>query len=154
MVDIFDFRAVPGRIGRNQASVGTLISPGGTALNTLVQLNPIYVTFNPSETDLVEIQKARAAGRIAEIRWMSNWMPGSPPAWVARLARSSHCPPWSNSPVQTRIPASVAKPARSCGRTRATPRRSRVGMGTLIATGNQRTRGKTHSTKAHLPWSP
>jgi multidrug efflux system membrane fusion protein len=54
----------PGRIGRNQASVGTLISPGGTALNTLVQLNPIYVTFNPSETDLVEIQKAKAAGKV------------------------------------------------------------------------------------------
>ena len=29
-------------------------------LNTLVQLDPIYVTFNPSETELAEIQKARA----------------------------------------------------------------------------------------------
>jgi membrane fusion protein, multidrug efflux system len=53
-----------GRLGRNQAPVGALISVAGAALNTLVQLNPIYVTFNPSETDLVEIQKARAAGRI------------------------------------------------------------------------------------------
>jgi multidrug efflux system membrane fusion protein len=57
-----------GRLGRNQASVGTLISVAGAPLNTLVQLDPIYVTFNPSETDLVDIQKARAAGRIkAEI---------------------------------------------------------------------------------------
>jgi multidrug efflux system membrane fusion protein len=57
-----------GRLGRNQASVGTLVSIGGAPLNTLVQLDPIYVTFNPSETDLVEIQKARAAGTIkAEI---------------------------------------------------------------------------------------
>jgi membrane fusion protein, multidrug efflux system len=57
-----------GRLGRNQASVGTLVSIGGAPLNTLVQLDPIYVTFNPSETDLVEIQKARAAGKIkAEI---------------------------------------------------------------------------------------
>ena len=29
-----------GRLGRNQASVGTLVSPGGSALNTLVQLEP------------------------------------------------------------------------------------------------------------------
>src|SRR5580704_5158689 len=53
-----------GRLGRNQAPVGALISVAGAALNTLVQLDPIYVTFNPSETDLVEIQKARAAGKV------------------------------------------------------------------------------------------
>lgn len=58
-----------GRLGRNQAPVGTLISAAGTPLNTLVQLTPIYVTFNPSETDLVEIQKARAIGKIeAQVR--------------------------------------------------------------------------------------
>lgn len=57
-----------GRLGRNQAPVGTLVSVGGTNLNTLVQLAPMYVTFNPSETDLAELQKARAAGKIeAEI---------------------------------------------------------------------------------------
>jgi multidrug efflux system membrane fusion protein len=54
-----------GRLGRNLAPIGTLISVGGTTLNTLVQLDPIYVTFNPSETDLAEIQKARASGPIA-----------------------------------------------------------------------------------------
>jgi membrane fusion protein, multidrug efflux system len=54
-----------GRLGRNQAPVGALIGVAGAALNTLVQLDPIYVTFNPSETDLVEIEKARAAGKIA-----------------------------------------------------------------------------------------
>jgi multidrug efflux pump subunit AcrA (membrane-fusion protein) len=31
----------------------------------IVQLDPIYVTFNPSETDLVAIQRARAAGKVA-----------------------------------------------------------------------------------------
>jgi len=57
-----------GRLGRNQAPVGTLVGAGGTALNTLVQLDPIYVTFNPSETDLARIQAARAAGKVeAEI---------------------------------------------------------------------------------------
>jgi len=54
-----------GRLGRNQAPVGALITIAGAPLNTLVQLDPIYVTFNPSETDLIEIQRARAAGKIA-----------------------------------------------------------------------------------------
>jgi multidrug efflux system membrane fusion protein len=53
-----------GRLGRNQAPIGTLVGAGGAALNNLVQLDPIYVTFNPSETDLVELQKARAAGKV------------------------------------------------------------------------------------------
>ena len=58
----------PGRLGRNQAARGALVGPASGPLNTLVQLDPIYVTFNPSESDLVEITKARAAGQIdAEI---------------------------------------------------------------------------------------
>lgn len=54
----------PGRLGRNQASVGTLITAGGQTLNTLVQIDPIYVTFNPSETDLSLIEKARKHGKV------------------------------------------------------------------------------------------
>jgi multidrug efflux system membrane fusion protein len=53
-----------GRLGRNQAPVGTMIGAGATVLNNLVQLDPIYVTFNPSETDLVALEKARAAGKV------------------------------------------------------------------------------------------
>jgi membrane fusion protein, multidrug efflux system len=53
-----------GRLGRNQAPIGTLVSIAGSALNTLVQLDPIYVTFNASETDLVEIHKARTLGKV------------------------------------------------------------------------------------------
>ncbi|MBV9516832.1 MAG: efflux RND transporter periplasmic adaptor subunit [Hyphomicrobiales bacterium] len=53
-----------GRIGRNQAPIGTLVSVGGTTLNTLVQLDPIYVTFNPSEAELPDIQKAHAVGKV------------------------------------------------------------------------------------------
>jgi multidrug efflux system membrane fusion protein len=53
-----------GRLGRNQAPVGALISVAGAPLNTLVQLDPIYVTFNPSETELAEIEQARAAGKV------------------------------------------------------------------------------------------
>jgi membrane fusion protein, multidrug efflux system len=54
----------PGRLGRNRAPVGTLVGGAGLTLNTLVQLDPIYVTFNPSERDLVTIQAARDAGRV------------------------------------------------------------------------------------------
>jgi multidrug efflux system membrane fusion protein len=53
-----------GRLGRNQASVGTLITTGSATLNTLVQLDPVYVTFNPSETDLAAIEQARAKGKV------------------------------------------------------------------------------------------
>jgi multidrug efflux system membrane fusion protein len=53
-----------GRVGRNKAPVGTLINGAGTPLNTIVQLDPIYVTFNPSETELAQIQKARGGGRV------------------------------------------------------------------------------------------
>lgn len=65
-LDYAEIRApFPGRLGRNQASVGTLVSAAGTVLNTLVQIDPLYVTFNPSETDLLEIRKARRSGTVA-----------------------------------------------------------------------------------------
>src|SRR5262249_46807114 len=42
-----DIRApFSGRLGRNQAPVGTLVAPSTTSLNTLVQLDPVYVTFS------------------------------------------------------------------------------------------------------------
>ena len=57
-----------GRIGRNQAAKGALVGPTSGPLNTLIQLDPIYVAFNPSESDLAEIARARAAGKLeAEI---------------------------------------------------------------------------------------
>jgi multidrug efflux system membrane fusion protein len=64
-LDYTEIRApFPGRLGRNQAPIGTLVGAGGTVLNTLVQLDPIYVTFNPSETDLAAIAAARRGGRL------------------------------------------------------------------------------------------
>jgi len=68
-LDYTEIRApFSGRLGRNQAAIGTMVSVGGTTLNTLVQLDPIYVTFNPSETDLSAIEEARKAGPVkAEI---------------------------------------------------------------------------------------
>ena len=60
-----DIRApFAGRLGRNRAPVGTLVGGSGFTLNTLVQLDPLYVTFNPSERDLGVIQTARGAGKV------------------------------------------------------------------------------------------
>jgi membrane fusion protein, multidrug efflux system len=58
----------PGRLGRNMAAKGSLVGPTTGPLNTLVQLDPIYVTFNPSESELADIVTARASGKAeAEI---------------------------------------------------------------------------------------
>jgi multidrug efflux system membrane fusion protein len=54
----------PGRIGRSLVHEGTLISAAGTQLNTLVQLDPIYVTFNPAETDVPKLEARRKQGDV------------------------------------------------------------------------------------------
>jgi membrane fusion protein, multidrug efflux system len=57
-----------GRLGRNQAAKGSLVGSTTGPLNTLVQLDPIYVSFNPSESELADIMTARASGKVdAEI---------------------------------------------------------------------------------------
>ena len=57
-----------GRLGRSQVHEGALITVAGTPFNTLVQLDPIYATFNPTETDLARISTAAAGGVVeAEI---------------------------------------------------------------------------------------
>ena len=53
-----------GRVGRSQVHEGAMISAAGTSLNTLVQLDPIYATFNPSESELAEIAADRARGPV------------------------------------------------------------------------------------------
>ncbi len=53
-----------GRVGRSSASVGTLVTSGQTVLNTLVELDPIYVTFNPSEKELAGIKAALQKGEV------------------------------------------------------------------------------------------
>jgi multidrug efflux system membrane fusion protein len=54
----------PGRVGRSLVHEGTLISAAGTQLNTLVQLDPIYVTFNPAETDVPRLEARRKQGDV------------------------------------------------------------------------------------------
>jgi membrane fusion protein, multidrug efflux system len=57
-----------GRLGRSQVHEGALVTVAGASFNTLVQLDPIYATFNPTETDLERISQAAATGVVdAEI---------------------------------------------------------------------------------------
>ncbi len=66
----------PGRIGRSLVHEGTLISAAGTQLNTLVQLDPIYVTFNPAETEAPKLEARRKQGDIvAEVSLTGDTQP-------------------------------------------------------------------------------
>jgi hypothetical protein len=42
--------------------LGSLVPGAGFTVNNLIQLDPLYVTFNPSESDLPAIEAARGAG--------------------------------------------------------------------------------------------
>jgi len=53
-----------GRLSLSLVNEGALISVAGTQINTLVQLDPIYATFDPPDSDLPEIQKAQAKAPI------------------------------------------------------------------------------------------
>jgi multidrug efflux system membrane fusion protein len=55
---------VSGRVGQAKVDVGTLVSATNTQLATLVQLDPIYVAFAPSDADIPDIQERRAAGPV------------------------------------------------------------------------------------------
>ncbi len=53
-----------GRLSRAAVHEGALIVAENTKINTLVQLDPIRVTFSPAERDLATLTKTRAAGAI------------------------------------------------------------------------------------------
>jgi membrane fusion protein, multidrug efflux system len=58
-----------GRIGQRQVDVGNLVGAGlaggtATTLATIVQLDPIYVYFSPSQRDLPEILRKRHDGDL------------------------------------------------------------------------------------------
>lgn len=53
-----------GRLGKSLVHEGALVTSQQTELNTLVQLSPIYATFNPTEADLALIQQYRAQGDL------------------------------------------------------------------------------------------
>jgi RND family efflux transporter MFP subunit len=67
---------VTGRVGRHEVSLGNLISGGSTGgsignttlLTTIVSLDPIYLNFDVSESDLLAYQRAVAGGRLKSPR--------------------------------------------------------------------------------------
>jgi len=56
---------IAGRMGQAKVDVGTLVSAANTQLATLVQLDPIYVAFAPSDSDIADIQARRANGPMS-----------------------------------------------------------------------------------------
>lgn len=60
------YSPLDGRIGRTLVNVGNLVGAGGqdTKLATIVQLDPLYVYFSPSEKDLRLILKYRQGKEI------------------------------------------------------------------------------------------
>lgn len=64
---------VSGRVGAHQVSIGNLISGGGngaqaTLLTTIVSLDPVWFNFDISEADYLALERATAAGQLAEGR--------------------------------------------------------------------------------------
>ena len=55
---------IDGRIGETLVNIGNLIKVNDTLMATLVQLDPIYVYFSPSETQFLEIQDYREKGPL------------------------------------------------------------------------------------------
>jgi len=55
---------IDGRIGNTQVSVGNLVNAEDTLLATLVQLDPIYAYFNPSDAAFDEIADYQAKGPL------------------------------------------------------------------------------------------
>jgi multidrug efflux system membrane fusion protein len=53
-----------GRLSDSQVFKGSLISVAGATLNTLVQLDPIYVSFNPAEVNLPAITQEQKRAPI------------------------------------------------------------------------------------------
>ena len=53
-----------GRLSDSQVFEGSLISVAGATLNTLVQLDPSYVSFNPAEVNLAAINREQAHAPI------------------------------------------------------------------------------------------
>jgi multidrug efflux system membrane fusion protein len=54
----------PGRVGRTEIDVGGLVSEANTKLTSLVQLDPVYAFFTPSDAELNEINQARIVGPV------------------------------------------------------------------------------------------
>jgi membrane fusion protein, multidrug efflux system len=67
-----------GRLSHSQAFTGSLITVAGAALNTLVQLDPIYVSFNPAEVNLVAIMREQERAPIQTAVFVDGGAPRHP----------------------------------------------------------------------------
>ncbi|MCA0271217.1 MAG: efflux RND transporter periplasmic adaptor subunit [Proteobacteria bacterium] len=59
---------IAGRIGRSDVSIGALISPSSGPLATVVQTDPIYVSFPVPQAQMLQVQKRHATADDVIIR--------------------------------------------------------------------------------------
>jgi len=64
-----------GRLSASLVFTGSLISVAGATLNTLVQLDPIYVSFNPAEANLPAITNEQKRAPIETVVTQSDGKP-------------------------------------------------------------------------------
>lgn len=61
---------IAGRAGRAQVTEGALVSASSaTLMTTIEQLDPIYVNFSQSSSDLLRLRRDMASGKIKQIRF-------------------------------------------------------------------------------------
>jgi len=60
---------IAGRAGRAQVTEGALVSASSaTLMTTIEQLNPIYVNFSQSSSDLLALRRDMASGKVAQLQ--------------------------------------------------------------------------------------
>lgn len=97
-----------GRLSLTQVHEGALVTVAGTQLNTLVQLDPIYATFNPPDADLPQIQRAQAAQGIRADVLLGN---ASEPAYHGSVSFLDNTINRSTGTITVR--ATIANPSHS-----------------------------------------
>jgi len=69
---------IEGRTGHRLVDIGNVVTANGAPLLTIQRLDPIYVDFTVTQTDLTEVQKSMARGALTvEVRLPED---GEPPA--------------------------------------------------------------------------
>jgi len=94
-----------GRLSLSQVYEGALITVAGTPLNTLVQLDPIYATFSPPDSDLLQIEQAQARHPIATEVLLGN---ATTPAYFGHVTFLDNTVNPSTGTITTR--ATIANP--------------------------------------------
>ena len=98
-----------GRVGPIAVFVGSSVSPAGTALLTITQIDPVAVAFSLPQRNVGDALKALASGNGV----VTALLPDSP---AASVAAASAAAPAANAAGSAPAPAGTPTPARAAGR--------------------------------------